>query len=71
MFADELLLHKTIHTVQHYLDLPADVDALAEWLVDFKLTLNVEKCIPYCSQERGVVLFQFFYYSLLRRNTHR
>ena len=44
MFADDLLLYKTIYTVQDYLDLQADVDALAEWLVDYKLTLNVKKC---------------------------
>ena len=43
MFADDLLLYKTIHSVQDYLDLQADVDALAEWLVDYKLTLNVKK----------------------------
>ena len=28
--------------LQYYLDLQADVDALAEWLVDHKLTLNVK-----------------------------
>ena len=44
MFADDLLLYKTIYTVQDYLDVQADVDSLAGWLVDHKLTLNVKKC---------------------------
>ena len=51
IFADNLLLCKTIHTVQDYLDLQANVDTLAVWLVDHKLTLNVKK---YWSQERRV-----------------
>ena len=44
MFADDLLLHKTIYCVQDYLDLQADINALAMWLADHKLTLNVKKC---------------------------
>ena len=43
MFADDLLLHKTINSLQDYLDLQDDVDALAKWLGDYRLTLNVKK----------------------------
>ena len=42
-FADDLLLHKTIYCVQDYLDLQADINALAVWLADHKLTLNMKK----------------------------
>ena len=42
MFADDLLLHKTTNFLQDYLNLQADVDALAKWLSDHKLTLNVK-----------------------------
>ena len=44
MFADNLLLHKTIYCVQDYLDLQADTNALAKRLADHKLTLNVKRC---------------------------
>ena len=51
LFADDLLLHKTIYCVQDYLDLQADADAdvnaLAKWLVNHKLTLNMKKCNLY------------------------
>ena len=41
-FADDLLLHKNNNFLQDYLNLQADVDALAKWLSDHKLTLNVK-----------------------------
>ena len=44
MFADDLLLYKPIHSPQDYFDLQDDVNTLAKWLVDHKLTLNVKKC---------------------------
>ena len=66
MFADNLLqdLCKTIHTVQDYLDLQTDVEALAVWLVDHKLILNVKKCKSLLiSRKKSIVLFQAFHQS--------
>ena len=65
MFADDLLLHKTIHSVQDYLDLQADINALAKWLVDHKLSLNVKKCKSLSILEKRVVLFPAFHQSPL------
>ena len=44
MFADDLLLHKVIHSIEDYLHIQEDVNTLAQWLTDYKLTLNVKKC---------------------------
>ena len=44
MFADDLLLHKAIHSIEDYLHIQEDVNTLAQWLTDYKLTLNVKKC---------------------------
>ena len=44
MFADDLLLHKAIYSTEDYLHIQEDVNTLAEWLTDFKLTRNVKKC---------------------------
>lgn len=44
MFADDLLLYKPIHSVQDYSNLQVDVNSLANWLADHKLTLNTKKC---------------------------
>ena len=46
MFADDLLLHKVIHSIEDYLHIQEDVNTLAQWLTDYKviITLNVKKC---------------------------
>jgi hypothetical protein len=44
MFADDLLLHKAIYSTEDYLRIQEDVNTLAQWLTDYKLTLNVKKC---------------------------
>ncbi len=44
MFADDLLLHKAIYSTEDYLRIQEDINTLAQWLTDYKLTLNVKKC---------------------------
>ena len=44
MFADDLLLHKAIYSIEDYFHIQEDVNTLSQWLVDYKLTLNVKKC---------------------------
>ena len=44
MFADDLLLYKSIRSLQNHFDLQRDVDTLVQWLLDHNLTLNVKKC---------------------------
>ena len=52
-----LLLHKTINSLQDYLDLQDDVDALAKWLGDYRLTLNVKKCKSLLISQKKSSLF--------------
>ena len=42
MFADDLLLHKTIYSIEDFLHVQEDVNILSQWLADYKLTLK--KC---------------------------
>ena len=44
MFADDIQLHKAIYSIEDYIDIQEDVNILAQWLVDYKLTLSVKKC---------------------------
>ena len=44
MFADDLLLHKAIYSIEDFLDVQEDVNILSQWPADYKLTLNVKKC---------------------------
>ena len=44
LFADDLLLHKVIHTTYDFQALQEDVNSLTKWIGDHNLSLNVRKC---------------------------
>ena len=44
MYADDLLLHREIKCIEDYSKLQQDVNKLASWVDDNKLTLNSKKC---------------------------
>ena len=44
MYADDLLLYRTIQSPSDYQTLQAEIDALSDWISAHKLQLNCDKC---------------------------